>query len=65
MMLVLKRTVLYSAQTLDGNQIFERTIVNIFLTLLKRTHLDGSSKYPQHMFWLRNKKIFFGVRTLN
>ena len=29
------------------------------------SHLDGSFEYPQHMFWLRNKKnIFFSVRTL-
>ena len=26
---------------------------------------DGSFEYPQHMFWLRNKKINFLVRTLN
>ena len=29
------------------------------------SHLDGSFEYPQHMFWLRNKKINFLVRTLN
>ena len=28
------------------------------------SHLDGSFEYPQHMFWLRNKKINFLVRTL-
>ena len=26
---------------------------------------DGSFEYPQHMFWLKNKKINFLVRTLN
>ena len=25
---------------------------------------DGSFEYPQHMFWLRNKKIIFLLRTL-
>ena len=24
------------------------------------SHRDGSFEYPQHMFWLRNKEIFFG-----
>ena len=23
------------------------------------SHLDGSFEYPQHIFWLRNKKIVF------
>ena len=23
------------------------------------SHRDGSFEYPQHMFWLRNKKIIF------
>ena len=30
--------------------------------VLKR---DGSFEYPQHMFWLRNKKIIFLLHTLN
>ena len=25
---------------------------------------DGSFEYPQHMFWLRNKKNYFLLRTL-
>ena len=29
------------------------------------SHLDGSFEYTQHMFWLRNKKIKFSLRTLN
>ena len=29
------------------------------------SHRDGSFEYPQHMFWLRNKKIIFLVRTLS
>ena len=28
------------------------------------SHRDGSIEYPQHMFWLRNKKINFQLRTL-
>ena len=28
------------------------------------SHLDSSFEYPQHMFWLRNKKINFLVHTL-
>ena len=26
------------------------------------SHGDGSFEYPQHMFWLRNKKIKFWLR---
>ena len=29
------------------------------------SHWDGSFEYPQHMFWLRNKKIKFPLRILN
>ena len=28
------------------------------------SHRDGSFKYPQHTFWLRNKKNNFQLRTL-
>ena len=28
------------------------------------SHRDGSYEYPQHMFWLRNKKYNFQLRTL-
>ena len=28
------------------------------------SHRDGSFEYPQHMFWLRNKKNNFQVCTL-
>ena len=47
------------------NKITQRKIVNIFLPILfsicfgcskEPSHLDGSFKNPQHMFWLRNKK---------
>ena len=29
------------------------------------SHWDGSFEYPQHMFWLKNKKINFLLPTLN
>ena len=53
---------------------FERKSVNIFFNnsfkicfghSKEPSHLDGSFEYPQHMFWLRNKKFNFLVRTLN
>ena len=28
------------------------------------SHRDGSSEYPQHTFWLRNKKNNFQLHTL-
>ena len=28
------------------------------------SHRDGYFEYPQHMFWLRNKKNNFQLRTL-
>ena len=28
------------------------------------SHPDGSFEHPQHMFWLRNKKNNFKLRTL-
>ena len=28
------------------------------------SHRDGSFEYPQHMFWVRNKKNNFQLRTL-
>ena len=54
--------------------MFERKTVNIFLPISlnlcfgcskELSHEDGSFEYPQHMFWLRNKKINFLVHTLN
>ena len=50
-----------------------RKIVNIFLPIVfnvcfgcskEPSHRDGSFEYQQHMFWLRNKKIIFLLRTL-
>ena len=56
------------------NKFFQRKIVNIFLPInfsisfgcsKERSHRDSSFEYPQHMFWLRNKKIQFSLCTLN
>ena len=35
-----------------------------FGCLEEPTHRDGSFEYPQRMFWLRNKKTTFQLRTL-
>ena len=49
---------------------FQHKIVNIFLPIIfsiffrfskETSHRDGSFEYPQHMFWLRNKKFTFLV----
>ena len=49
-------------------KIFQRKNVNIFLPIIlsicfgcskEPSHWDGSFEHPQHMFWLRNKKIIF------
>ena len=54
------------------NKYFQRKIVNIFLTIIfsiyfgsskESSHWDGSFEYPQHIFWLRNKKIIFLIPT--
>ena len=39
--------------------------LNIWFECSKEPSRDGSFEYPQHMFWLRNKKINFLVLTLN
>ena len=55
------------------SKIFERKIAIIFLCISlnmcfgcskEPSHRDGSFEYPQHMFWLRNKKNNFLLRTL-
>ena len=47
--------------------IFSYPKVLTYVTVLKRTvsmsQLDGSFEYPQHMLWLRNKKIKFKYGT--
>ena len=54
--------------------IFEGKIVNNFLPISfnrcfgcskELSHRDGSFEYPQHMYWMRNKKINVLFRTLN
>ena len=56
------------------NKKFQRKIVDIFLPInfnicfgcsKELSHCDGSFECPQHMFWLRNKKIKFSLHTLN
>ena len=55
------------------HKIFKRKLVNFFLPISfiicfgyskEPSHRDGSFEHPQHMFWMRNKKINFLVRTL-
>ena len=55
------------------NKSFERKSVNIFLSISlnmcfgcsKEPSLgDDSFEYPQHIFWLRNKKMKFELCTL-
>ena len=57
---------------LDINIKNQRKIVNIFLPInfnicfgcsKEPSHWDGSFEYPQHMFWLRNKKILLAPLT--
>ena len=54
-------------------QNFQSKIVNIFLPInfnicfgcsKEPSHLDGSFEHPQHMFWLRNKKLNFSDALL-
>ena len=55
------------------NKFSEFKIVNIFLPISlnvcfgcskEPSHQDGSFEYPQHMFWLRNKKNIFCLYAL-
>ena len=55
------------------SQKFKRKIAITFLSISlnmcfgyskEPSHLDGSFEYPQQMFWLRNKKNNFQLRTL-
>ena len=44
---------------------FSSIILDICFGFSKEpSHRDGSFEYPQHMFWLRNKKNNFQLRTL-
>ena len=56
------------------NSIFKCKIVNIFLPISfniyfgcskEPSHWDGYFEYPQHMFWLRNKKNIFWYALFN
>ena len=37
---------------------------HVFWCTKEPSHRDGSYEYPQHMFWLRNKKNNFQLRSL-
>ena len=59
--------------SLKNTKIVECKIVIIFLSIScnmcfgcskESSHPDGSFVYPQHMFWLRNKKNNFQLHTL-
>ena len=39
--------------------------LNMCFRCSKPSHSDGSFEYPQHMFWLRNKKTFFSYAILS
>ena len=56
------------------NKKIQRKIVNTFLPIIfsvcfgcskEPSHWDSSFKYPQHRFWLRNKKNIFLLHTCN
>ena len=60
----------YSDEFQRDHRSCERKNVNIFLSISKNicfgcskelSHWDGSFEYPQHMFWLRNKKKYFSI----
>ena len=45
----------------------DRRQLKLVIWVLKRklmSHWDSSFEYPQHMFWMMNKKINFQLRTL-
>ena len=55
------------------NKNFQRKMVNIFLPInfniyfgcqKEVSHLDRSSEYPKHMFWLRKRKLNFRYSLL-
>ena len=50
-----------SASGPSGPLVFLPISLNICFGCSKElSHQDGSFEYPQHMFWLRNKKNNFG-----
>ena len=55
------------------NKNIQHKIINIFLLIIfsiyfgcskEPSHWDGSFEYPQHILWLRSKKIIFLLHTL-
>ena len=63
---------LTSSQQVKINPNFQHTVVNIFLPIIfsvcfgcskELSHRDGAFEYPQHVFWLRNKKNVFLLST--
>ena len=63
----------YAHRSDQLSKIFVRKILIIFLPCnlnicfgcsKESSHEDGSYEYQQHIFWLRNKKNNFQVRTL-
>ena len=47
------------------SKIFQRKIAVIFLSISLYMCFGCSLEYPQHMFWLENKKIFFSYTLLS
>ena len=43
------------------NKIFQHEFVNIFLSFVLPAQKNRFIEYPQHMFWLRNKKINYAL----
>ena len=60
---------------IEFNKNFQHTVLSNFLPISFNiwfgcskglgAHWDGSFEYPQHMFWMRNKKSIILVSTLN
>ena len=44
---------------------YYRYELHMLWVLKEPSHWDRSFEYPQHMFWLRNKKISFSIHTFN
>ena len=64
----------FTPQHVKSSRNFELKIVIIFLPISlnmccwcskEPSHRDGSFEYPQHMFWLRNKKLIFSYAPLS
>ena len=44
---------------------FDYFLINLLKHILWVSHWGGSFEYPQHMFWLRNKKYNFLYQLLS